>query len=228
MASLVQSLQTSVGRKYVMAITGLIWAGFLVSHVIANLLLLAPDGGEAFNNYAHGLASLGPLLWVAELFLLATLVLHIYNAVQVNMAKRAARASRYMVSADAGGPSRKTLASLSMIYTGGIIGAFMVVHIKMFKFGEELEVTYGDTTMRDLYSIVVEAYQNPLWVGAYCAVMVVLGLHLRHAIWSAFQSLGLYNDKWMPLIEKAGMAFAVLVAAGFFVIPVGIFFGVGQ
>ena len=228
MATLAQAMGSTIGRKYVMAVTGLIWAGFLVSHLTANLLLLAPDGGAAFNTYAHGLASLGPLLWAAELFLLVTLVTHVYNAVQINMAKRAARSSRYQVSANAGGSSRKTIASLSMVYTGGLIAVFLVLHLISFKWGTYYEVEVDGVMMRDLKRLVVESYQNPLQVGAYMLMMLILGLHLRHAIWSAFQSLGLGNPKWMGAVEKGGYAFAVLVALGFFVIPIAIFFGVGQ
>lgn len=228
MASLAQSLSSSVGRKYVMAITGLIWAGFLVTHLTANLLLLAPDQGEAFNNYAYKLASFGPLLWVGELFLLLTLAAHIFNATRINAEKRLARLRTYQVSADAGGKSRKTAASLSMIYTGGVLAVFLVVHVWMFKFGPHYDVTYDGVVMRDLKKVVVEAYSNPLWVLLYCFVMGVLGMHLRHAVWSAFQSLGINNEKWLPVIEKAGFAFAIAVAFGFFIIPIGIFLGVGQ
>ncbi|MCO4773196.1 MAG: succinate dehydrogenase cytochrome b subunit [Deltaproteobacteria bacterium] len=228
MASLAQALGSTIGRKYVMAITGLIWAGFLVSHLTANLLLLASDDGAAFNTYAYSLMSLGPLLWVAEGFLAATFLIHVYNAVKITMEKRAARTSRYQVTANAGGPSRKTIASMSMIYTGGLLFVFMILHLKGFKFGTEYTTTVDGTEMRDLYRLVVETYQDPIKVGVYLVMMVVLGLHLRHAVWSAFQSLGVSNQKYLALAEKGGYAFALLVALGFFLIPLAIFLGVGQ
>jgi len=228
MSSLGQALGSTVGRKYVMAVTGLIWAGFLATHLIANFLLLAPDGGAAFNLYAHKLAELGPLLWVAEGFLLVAMVVHIYNAAMVTLAKRAARSHRYAVSANAGGKSRKTLASISMVYTGAVIGIFLVVHIWMFKFGADYQTVVDGVAMRDLKKLVVETYENPAKAGAYMVVMAVLGLHLRHAIWSAFQSMGLSSPKWMGVVEKAGLAFAIAVSAGFFILPLAIFLGVGQ
>jgi len=227
MSSLVKALSTSIGRKYVMAVTGLFWTGFLVSHLAANLLMLLDDGGEAFNRYANALAALGKFLYLAEALLAVTLIVHIYNAVHVTLEKRAARVRRYQVTASAGGASRKTLASMSMIYTGLILGIFIPIHIWMFKFGAYYEITYGEDTMRDLKRVVVEAFEDPLKVGVYCVVMVLFGLHLRHAVWSAFQSLGLNNAKWLPIIEKSGFALAIALAAGFFVIPVGIFLGVG-
>ncbi len=228
MASLAQALGSTVGRKYVMAVTGLIWVGFLATHLAGNLLLLAPDSGQAFNRYAHSLVELGPLLWVAEAFLALTLVVHIYNAVKISLAKRLARTERYQVSANAGGKSRKTIASISMIYTGGLMALFIALHLKGFKFGEEYTTKIDGEEMRDLYRLVVESYQQPEIVGFYLFMMVVVGVHLRHAVWSAFQSLGLANPKWLGLIEKAGFAFAVLVSGGFFIIPIAIFLGVGQ
>ena len=228
MSSLAQSLGSTVGRKVVMAVTGLIWAGFLVTHLTANLLLLAPDNGDAFNGYAHKLAELGPLLWLAELGLLVALAVHIYNAAMVTLAKRAARSTRYEVSASAGGKSRKTLSSISMIYTGALLALFLVLHLLAFKWGTYYETTVGGVAMRDLKKLVVETYQDPVKVGVYMLMMVVLGLHLRHAMWSAFQSLGLSNQKWLGVVEKGGYAFAILISLGFFIIPIAIFLGVGQ
>ena len=228
MQNLLQSLNSTTGRKYVMALSGLALFGFLLTHVSANLLLLAPDQGRAFNLYAHGLAELGPLLYVAELGLLGLLALHVFTAARLQIGKRLARTQRYAVSARAGAPSRVTVASLSMAYTGLLLLAFLVLHIKGFKFGTEYTVTYDGVPVRDLKRLVVETYENPAWVGGYMAMMVVLGLHLRHGLWSAAQSMGLNHPKWQPLLEKAGLAAAVLMALGFFVIPIAIFLGVGQ
>ena len=91
---------------------------------------------------------------------------------------------------------------------------FIALHLKGFKFGEEYTTKIDGEEMRDLYRLVVESYQQPEIVGFYLFMMVVVGVHLRHAVWSAFQSLGLANPKWLGLIEKAGFAFAVLVSGG--------------
>jgi len=228
MQGLVQAFGSTTGRKYVMAVTGLAWFGFLITHLTANLLLLAPDGGEAFNNYAYGLASLGPLLWVAELGLLVLLLLHVYMANMVHMAKVKARQSRYAVTANAGGASRKTMASMSMIHTGRVLFLFLLFHLWSIKFGTEYEVTYDGVVMRDLHRLMVEQYSNPIYVVGYLVIMVVLGFHLRHALWSACQSLGLNHPKWTPIIEKVGLGAAIAMAAGFFIIPIAMFLGVGQ
>ena len=228
MQGLVQAFGSTTGRKYVMAVTGLAWFGFLITHLAANLLLLAPDGGEAFNNYAYKLASMGPLLWVAEAGLAAMLLLHVYQAQRVTMAKNAARTSAYAVAANAGGASRKTLSSMSMIYTGRVLFLFIAFHLWSVKFGTEHQVTYDGVVMRDLHKLVVDQFSDPLYVGGYLLIMVVLGVHLRHALWSACQSLGLNHPKWTPLIEKVGLASAIAMAAGFFIIPIVIFLGVGQ
>ena len=228
MQALLRSFGSTTGRKIVMGLTGLLWFGFLLTHLAANLLLLVPDEGKAFNLYAHGLAQLGPLLYLAELGLLGALGLHVFTAARLQIGKRLARTQRYAVSASAGGPSRLGVASLSMAYTGLLLLAFLVVHLKGFKFGPETMVSYDGLEVRDLKFLVVQTYQDPLWVAGYMGVMVVLGIHLRHGLWSAAQSLGVSHPRWAPLLERTGSGAAVLMALGFFVIPIAIFVGVGQ
>lgn len=230
MKGLIQAFGSTTGRKYVMAATGLAWFGFLIGHLTANLLLLAPDGGHAFNGYAHKLAELGVGLYAIEAVLAILLIVHIYNAARINIAKRMARASRYAVTASAGGASRKTVSSLSMIYTGAIILLFLAFHLWSVKYGTSYVIEYNNdgVVMRDLKKLMVEQYSDLRYVIGYQVIMVVLGLHLRHALWSAFQSLGLNHPKWMPTIEKVGYAVAVLMALGFFVIPIAIYLGVGR
>jgi succinate dehydrogenase / fumarate reductase, cytochrome b subunit len=228
MQGLVQAFSSTTGRKYVMAVTGLAWFGFLVGHLIGNFQLLLPDGGHAFNAYGHKLVSLGPLLYAVEAVLAVLMITHVYQATKITMAKKAARQDRYAVTANAGGASRKTIASMSMFHTGRVILLFLLFHIWSVKLGTEYEVTYDGVVMRDLHRLMVEQYSDPLYLIGYMVIMLVLGFHLRHAIWSAAQSLGLNHPKWTPIIEKAGLVFAIAIGAGFFIIPIAIFLGVGQ
>ena len=128
------------------------------------------------------------------------------------------------MSGNAGGASRKTLASRSMILSGIVLLVFVPVHVWMFKFGPGIAQGYstsvGGERLRDLYRLVAEWFQDPLVVGAYVAVMLLLGTHLRHGFWSAFQSLGATNPKYMPLINAVGVLFAVLMAVGFLLLPI--------
>ncbi len=228
MQGLISAFGSTTGRKYLMAVTGLAWFGFLVGHLLGNLQLLLPDGGHAFNAYAHKLAELGPVLYAIEIVLVVLLLVHIYNAARVNIAKKLARTTRYAVTANAGGVSRKTLSSLSMIYTGGVLFLFLAFHLWSVKYGTVYEITYDGVVMRDLHRLMVEQYSNLAYVAGYEVVMVVLGFHLRHALWSAVQSLGFNHPKWTPMVEKVGYAVAVLMALGFFVLPIAIYLGVGR
>lgn len=224
MPSLGSALRSSIGKKLVNSFTGLCLCGFVAGHLVGNLLLLA--GPEAFNEYAHFLETVGHglVVYVAEAGLIAVFVLHAVAGIQVALDRRRARTGRYAKRGDAGGASRKTLASRSMILTGIVLLIFVPLHVWMFKFGPGLEAGYATTVdgepFRDLYRLVVEWFQNPLVVGAYVAVMLLLGTHLRHGFWSAFQSLGAANPKFMPLIHATGVAFAVLIAAGFLLLPI--------
>jgi succinate dehydrogenase / fumarate reductase cytochrome b subunit len=110
-----------------------------------------------------------------------------------------------------------------MIYTGLIVTVFVVFHVRMFKFADHPTVTYEGVAMKDLYAVVAEAFKDPWIVGAYVAVMILLGLHLRHGIWSAFQSLGLASDKWLPHLTRIALLFAILLAVGFLFLPVFMF-----
>lgn len=217
-------LRSSVGKKLVSGLTGLLLCGFVAGHLTGNLLLLV--GPEAFNEYAHFLETLGHgyALYVAEAGLLAFFLFHVWSGIRVRLDKRKARGSKYRKKGDAGGRSRKSLASQSMLVTGFVLLIFVPVHIWMFKLGPGLDEGYATMVdgepFRDLYGLVVDHFQNPVVVVGYVAVMALLGLHLWHGFWSAFQSLGANNPKYAPLIRAAGMAFAVLIAVGFLILPI--------
>jgi len=214
-----QSLSTSTGSKILVALTGLAMVGFLVGHLAGNLLALI--GPDVYNEYAHALIS-NPLLIPAEIGLVAILLMHMGTAISVVVRGRQARPERYAVKKWAGGPSRKSVSSTSMIVTGLIIVAFLVLHLRTFKFGPYY--ADPDTGFRDLYTLLVEVFQSPGYVLFYVVCMVLVGMHLRHGISSSLQSLGLVPRSWTGRILRAGAALALVVGAGFTLIPIYIYF----
>ncbi|GAB4339126.1 MAG: hypothetical protein Kow0037_23780 [Calditrichia bacterium] len=219
---------STVGKKLFIGITGLSLFGFIVIHLLGNLTLFSADG-NLLNGYAHKLESLGALLYVAELILLVAFLFHMILAVTETLKNRRARGGqKYVVSHSAGGASKKTLASSTMIYTGIVIILFTIFHLITFKFGpgvaEGYSVVKNGETVRDLHRLVVESFQNEWLVLGYVLVMLFLGFHLRHGFWSAFQSLGIAHPKLTPFFYSLGAILAVLLAGGFLVLPVYIYF----
>lgn len=229
MIPLKQALTSSIGKKYLMAVSGLALVGFIVTHLLGNLQLYGD--GTAFNVYAKGLHDLGPLLWGAEIGLLGIFLLHVAIAIGLTSKNKDARGSKYQHGQQSkGGPSYMSAFSRNMIISGVVILGFVVMHVLHFKFGlftpEEVvskTVMIDGEESIDLYARVVHAFTQPLWVVIYVAVMLFLGAHLRHGFWSAFQSLGALN--WRLEKPAVGLAVivAVLLAAGFLGIPIFIF-----
>lgn len=217
---------SSVGKKFITGITGLALIGFVIVHLLGNLTLLI--GPAAFNGYAHFLEHLlhGWLIYAFEIGLLAILAFHLVAATFVALFdKGKARPIKYVMQRNAGGASKKTLSSRSMIITGLVMAVFIVIHVKMFKYGAHGTYTHpGGTEMKDLYLLVVESFKN-IWITApYVAVMILLGFHLRHGVWSALQSMGWNSDKYMSFLNGLGLAFAFLLAIGFLFLPLYIYF----
>lgn len=215
-------LWNSVGKKVIMGLTGLLMVLFLIEHLTGNLLLLNPDPAP-FNKYSHFLISFGWFLVVAELLLLAIFVGHVVAALSVTLRNRRARNQKYVMLRSAGPPSKKNVASTTMIYSGILIFVFLVIHLKTFKYGPYYTTEIDGVVMRDLYRLVVETFSKPGYVIWYVAAMVFLGLHLRHGFWSAFQSLGMHHPRYTPIIYSVGILIAVVLALGFIGIPVWIY-----
>ena len=134
---------------------------------------------------------------------------------------QAARPAGYARKSWAGHTSRKSLSSTTMIWTGLVILVFVGVHLQQFKFGPWYEI--GDPPVRDLYRMEAEVFTSPIWVGVYVFCMVLVGLHLRHGISSAFQSLGVDHPVYTKRLVAAGTVVAVLIAAGFAIIPIWVY-----
>jgi succinate dehydrogenase / fumarate reductase cytochrome b subunit len=227
MTSLATFAGSSVGKKVLVAATGLLLFGFVIAHLIGNFTLMIPDGGKAFNEYAHFLENVahGWLLIAFEVGLIAAFLIHmIYAVIAALIDKSRARPQKYALVRDAGGKSRKSLASRSMIITGPIIIVFVVLHVNMFKFAERPLASVHGEQIGDLYAVVVAAFKNPWIVVAYMAVMVVLGLHLWHGVWSAFQSMGWNSDRHITLLTRISWVAGVVLGAGFLILPPYIYF----
>ncbi|HLG20115.1 MAG TPA: succinate dehydrogenase cytochrome b subunit [Bdellovibrionota bacterium] len=224
-------LHSSVGKKIIMAITGLGMIGFLIGHLAGNLTLLTGNA-DKFNRYSHFLTSLGALLIAVELGLLLLLLLHMYEGICVAIGKLKARPEGYEEVGNAGGPSRKTLSSRTMIYSGIVILVFVFIHVRSFKYGPGIPEGYvsmaGGAEIRDLHRLVVERFSHPGYVAFYVACMILLGLHLRHAFWSAFQSLGVHHPRYTPILYGIGTALAAVLSIGFLIIPLWVFFSGGS
>ncbi|MCZ6634346.1 MAG: succinate dehydrogenase cytochrome b subunit [bacterium] len=235
MPSASSPIWSSIGKKILMSLTGLAMFGFLLGHLLGNLpLLMLEKSADDYNRYSHFLIGLGGLLILIELILLGGLLFHAWTAVSIVRGKRRARPERYHKVQSAGGASRKTLGASTMILTGLVILLFVPLHLKTFKFGpgasgEKEYVTVVDgVEMRDLHKLVMETFQDPIYVAWYVLAMICLGFHLSHAFWSAFQSLGLYHDRYTPWLYSGGRVLAFLISAGFLVVPVWIYFMEGS
>lgn len=216
---------SSIAMKYFMALTGLGWIVYVIAHLIGNLLLLSPS--DAFNRYAHTLLGLGLWLIAAEIVLLVGLLVHILAAILVTYDNWQARSKGYAVYESRGKPSKKTISSSTMIWTGLILLVFIPLHVYQFKYGPGIQqgyvVTLDGQQVRDLRRLVVETFSNTYYVVWYVAAMLVLGFHLRHGFWSAFQSLGLYHPRLTPVAYGLGVIVGLTLAVGFIFIPIWVY-----
>ena len=206
---------SSILTKVLMAVTGLLWFGFLIAHLSGNFLLF--KGQDAFDGYADFLHSTGGLLYLAEAGLILFFVIHFVSGIRAWRRNRKARPSRYAVSATEG---EATLFSRTMVFGGFLIAIFMVTHVYWFKFATPDGMS--------LFSWVIETFQNPLAVAWYLLALVFLGMHLSHGLASAFQTLGLLKPHWRPHLKKVGVAVAWLLTLGFMSLPVWAFFNAGN
>jgi succinate dehydrogenase / fumarate reductase cytochrome b subunit len=222
MSSRLRFWSSSVGTKVIIALTGFSLVAYLIVHLAGNLLFFL--GPETFNGYAHMLIS-NPLVIPAEIGLLVLFVLHIYKTTAMWLANRRARPQGYEAKAWAGHTSRKSIGSTTMIYSGIITAAFVVLHVKAFKFGPEYPTVVHGEEVRDLHRVVVEAFSQPIYVAFYVVCMVLIGFHLRHGIASAFQSLGADHPGLTPKVLALSRVLAIILGGGFALIPLLVFFG---
>ena len=208
---------SSVGKKAVMAVTGLIMLAYLITHVLANLLIF--QGPEKINAYSRFLHGTGGALWAARLVLLAAVGLHIVAAVQLASRRRAARPIGYAAGRES---QVSTLASRTIRWGGALILVFLVYHILHFTLG----TVHASFVDGDPYHNVVTGFSNPLVVLFYEVALVAVGLHLYHGIWSSGRSLGLSSPSPQPLRRQLALALSLMVWAGFTIIPIAVYAGV--
>lgn len=218
MASRTGIFSTSVGTKILIGLSGLALFIYLLIHIAGNLLIFF--GPNVFNAYAYNMEVRNPALPAIEVALLIVFLVHIYKTVTMFIANQSARPVRYQQKKYAGPPSRKSLASSTMIVSGLWLLIFLLVHVKAFRFSPEYPWPSGG---RDLYRQEFENLSNPLVVGFYILSMIVVGSHLWHGITSGFQSLGLDHPRLMSKLLVAGKVVAVLIAAGFIVIAAWVY-----
>lgn len=226
-----KAASSPIGRKILTGVTGLGLTLFVLLHMIGNLSFFAADE-NTYNAYSHKLISPGPLLWAVEIGLLAFVAVHIVIGTSIYLRKRRARPVDYAEYETAGGPSKQSLASRSMIVTGVVLGVFLVIHLISFKYGPGMAEGYVTTLhgeeIRDLRRLLMEKFQEPLYAFGYPAVMILLGIHLRHGVWSAVQSLAAMKPTWSPVVYTASAVIGTLIAIGFLVLPLYIYFGGGS
>lgn len=221
---------SSVGKKLFTGLTGACLCCFIVVHLAGNMTLL-DTSGRLFNLYAHHLTSLGPLLYVAEAVMVAIFLIHMIIGVTIFIGKLRSRPVRYEVYTSAGGNSRQTLSSTTMIYTGIILITFLVIHLMNFKYspdlktvsesGQAVKALYSadEQNIKNLYEVVKKGFMNEALTIYYILTVILLGYHLRHGFWSAFQSLGINHPFWTKPLYAIGVLFAVFMSIGFVFIP---------
>lgn len=202
-------LRSSIGKKSLMAFTGLLLILFLIAHVVGNLSLYADGDGAKFNAYANQLEALGPLKLAAELGLVILFGAHVALGMRTYLENREARPVRYKDLAPKG---NRTLASMTMPVTGIVILVFLVIHIIDFRL--------ADFSKQGLAALVIERLSHPLGAGIYFISMGFLGVHLWHAFQSLVQTLGFRHPAYLPAVKTVGMVLGVLIAALFATFPV--------
>jgi len=221
MITLSALMKSSIGKKLFMGFSGIMLLGFIIVHLVGNMTLLLPDGGAAFNVYAHTLMSFGTATYIAEFILAMIFLIHILYAIIVTLDNWKARGNdKYKMITKAGHTSRKTWASDNMIWTGLLVFIFLVKHIIDFKYGTMYFTEVDGIPMRDLYRTVVEFYGDIYNVGMYVVIMILLGLHLSHGAWSSFQSIGVDGARFTPFMVTFAKVFGSVIFFGFSLIPV--------
>ena len=222
MKGYLRGLSSTVGIKFLVAVTGLIWVLFVTVHMLGNLQIYL--GPEAINSYAAFLKSNPGPLWVARFGLLAALIIHVWGITKLSLANRKARPTPYAVKKTV----RSTFSSRTMVMSGLVLLSFVIYHLLHFTMGVthpehfHLEDAVG---RHDVYSMTVLGFQQPIVSIAYIVATVLLGMHLSHGVASLFQTMGLSRPWIAPLIERLGLVVTVIVVIGNVMIPLSALFG---
>lgn len=222
--------ESSLGKKYLMAVTGFLLFLFVIAHLVGNLQVFL--GPEAINRYGYFLQSNYELLWPARIGLIILVVVHIWSAAKLSLENRAARPVRYATYQALG----STYASRTMLMSGLIVLAFVIYHLLHFTAmvqyinltGQNFESFTDPQHRHDIFKMMVVGFNNG-WVSAFYIVGVaLLCLHLSHGASSMFQSIGWKSDAYRPFLDNAARVVAVLIFLGYTSIPVAILLGYGK
>jgi succinate dehydrogenase / fumarate reductase cytochrome b subunit len=214
----------SIGRKAVMAVTGLLLVVFLIGHLLGNMNIFAGPAG--INSYAEHLHNLPPLVWGNRIVMGIAVILHVIIAIQVTLENNAAKPVKYAVSRSL----RATFSSKNMIWTGLAIGAFAVYHLMQFTIRNlpglvlQNEVLADGVQRFDVYGMVIASLASAAIAGVYVIAMLAVFLHLTHGIQSLFQTSGLSNAIMLPRYGIVGKLLSAIFLIGFGSIPVAILF----
>ena len=218
-----RALSNTLGRKIIMALTGIFLIIFLIVHLTGNFQLLASDGGKAFNTYADFMTT-NPVVKTTSFILYAAFIIHIIWSILLVRHNKSARPIGYAKT----DPLARSWASRNMGLLGTIIFIFLVIHLRNFWYemhwGGIETAKYDQEEIRDLYAVTVAVFSQWWYVLLYVVAMVGLAFHLFHGFRSMFQTLGIYHPKYNPLINFLGAAYAILIPAGFASIPLIIYF----
>lgn len=214
---------SSIGRKLIVAATGLALLGFVVGHMVGNLQIFL--GPESINRYGAFLQGTGELLWVVRFGLLVMLVLHIFFTIKLRLESRSARGIDYAVTKR----RAATVPARIMMLSGLMVLCFLIYHLLHFtvqSVDPSYQALHDEKGRHDVYTMMVRGFSNPVASAFYLVGVGLLAMHLQHGIQSLFQSLGLNSAKLRPLLEKGGAAFAWVLFIGYASIPVAVLAGV--
>lgn len=225
----VRFYEAPIGKKVVMAITGLILFGYVVGHLLGNLQIYAAHVAgqpDQINHYAAFLHSPGNVipLWLIRTLLLAAVILHIVASVQLWNQNRIARPVGYKKKDDV--PA--SYAARTMMWSGPIVAAFIIFHILHLTVGAVPGIALAPEVAAnspDVRTNVIAGFQNPAVSGFYIVAMILLCMHLYHGLWSLFQSLGLSHPRYTPMIRRGAAIVAILIAVGNISIPLAVMTG---
>lgn len=207
----------SITKKAIMAFAGLFLVVFLVIHLFINLFLLKGDGATTFNEFAHFMSH-NYIMKVMEIVLIATIVIHILYGIILQIKNWMSRPVRYRIT----NKSTTSFFSKYMIYTGGVILIFFIIHFMDFWF-KRIGLVSNNIVLADgepdFYTISRELFTNNLYSSLYIILILTMGFHLNHSFQSAFQTLGLDHSKYTPAIKAIATIYAVIITAGFIIIP---------
>ncbi len=220
---LIAFYQSSIGKKYIVAVTALVLILYVLGHLLGNLqIYLGPD---KINRYAEFLHQLGPILWVVRVFLIVAFVTHIVATIQLARENRRAKPQKYAVASY----QRSTRASRTMIVSGLIVLCFVIYHLLQFTLlvtDPEFRQLHDSLGRHDVYRMLILGFRHPLVSLFYVVGLFLLTSHLSHGFASVMQTLGINNRKIANFVSIGGQALAWVIFAGYVSIPLTILLGI--